>query len=86
MVHGVVPAGGQVLVDLSASLGGHSWSEAQQLMLSASSTLCSCFFFGHHGHSLHAGEMLACDERWNLLYEVSAKIAWSAPLMVDIVM
>lgn len=86
MVHGVVPAGGQVLVDLSASLGGHSWSEAlQQLMLSASSTLCSVFF-GHHGRSLHASEMLACDERWNLLYEVSAKIAWSAPLMVDIVM
>lgn len=85
MVHGVVPAGRQVLVDLSASLGGHSWSEAQQLMLSASSTLC-VVFFGHRGHSLHAGEMLACDERWNLLYEVSAKIAWSAPLMVDIVM
>lgn len=82
MVHGVVPAGGQVLVDLSAL----SWSEAlQQLMLSASSTLC-VVFFGHRGHSLHAGEMLACDERWNLLYEVSAKIAWTAPLMVDIVM
>lgn len=86
MVHGVVPAGRQVLVELSASLGGRSWSEAlQQLMLSASSTLCG-FFFCHHGHSLHADEMLACDERWNLFYEVSAKIAWSASLMVDIVM
>lgn len=46
MVHGVVPAGRQVLVGLSASLGGRSWSEAlQQLMLSASSTLCGFFFF-----------------------------------------
>lgn len=45
MVHGVVPAGRQVLVELSASLGGRSWSEAlQQLMLSASSTLCVFFF------------------------------------------
>lgn len=44
MVHGVVPAGRQVLVELSASLGGRSWSEAlQQLMLSASSTLCGFF-------------------------------------------